>query len=109
MLLNFASSEIPATLFLICEQLAGMTDKDLGQHGIVAALTVEGAPVPVYNQGGVIGYNVLYSMASSSVAWDVTSLPLLTFDIAITTDGTPLTYPLQDPLTLNLEVTSVTF
>lgn len=63
---------------------------------------MEGAPVPVYNQGGVIGYNVLYTVENSSIAWDITGIPVLTFDISIVSVGTPLTYPLQDPLSLSV-------
>lgn len=39
-----------------------MTDKAGNSTKIVAVLTPEGAAVPVYNAGGVIGYNVAYKL-----------------------------------------------
>lgn len=46
-----------------------------------------GPAVPVYNEGGVIGWNVNYALTSGG-KYDVSTLPVLTFDIGMDTSKT---------------------
>lgn len=58
-------------------------------------MTPLGVPTPVYNQGGIVGYNAVYGLVGNQPNWDITGIPLLTLDISTAANGNPVPYPLN--------------
>lgn len=75
----------------------------------IAILIPSGPAVPVYNNGGVIGFNVAYKLIEQPSPIDISNLPQLTFNVATGKDSTPAVYPLAEPITLTLQITRVVF
>lgn len=76
---------------------------------VIAVLVPSGPAVPVYNAGGVIGYNVAYKLLEQPAPIDISTLPQLTFNIATGSNDTPATYPLAEPITFTAQITRVIF
>jgi hypothetical protein len=75
----------------------------------LAIMTPKGPPTTVVNGGGVIGYNIGYSLVGAIPPVEITSIPLLTFDISVENNGAPVEYPLAEPITLIVQITRVVF
>lgn len=71
-----------------------MSDKQGNSLKILAVLVPSGAAIPVYNSGGVIGYNVGYKMLGQPIAWDISNLPVLTWKVWVGEALEPAVYPI---------------
>jgi hypothetical protein len=65
-------------------------------HGVIGCFIIDTAPVPIYNVGGFTGYSVSYKLMDTQMQHDITGVPNLTFDLATSPSGAPLTYPLAE-------------
>ena len=81
MLLNYLGSELPQTLHIIIRELSGFYDQAGLQTHAVATLVPSSVPSAVYNQGGIVGYNIVYSLVGPTTSWDITGQTMLTFDL----------------------------
>jgi len=93
-LTNYATTEFPPALYLTCQELFGINTSD-GQTHIIGVLVPLGCAVPVFNAGGIIGYNMTYGLQKDDHQWDVTSINMLTFDISARITGESIAYPLN--------------
>jgi hypothetical protein len=94
-LTNYATTDFPAALYIACSPLTGFVSSSGAPTPIIGVLTPNGSAVPVYNAGGIIGYNMTYSLIDNQSQWDVSAINDLTFDISVNTSGAPITYPLN--------------
>ena len=62
---NYANTDFPAAIYVTCSQAQGMLLADGSQTRIIAVLVPASTPVPVYNSGGIIGYNQTYGLMST--------------------------------------------
>ena len=92
---NYANVDFPQCIYLICNQIQGFNNENNQSTHIIAVLAPLGAAVPVYNAGGIIGYNMTYGMVQGEIQYDITNVNDLTFDIAISPNGPALAYPLS--------------
>lgn len=52
-----------------------MNDKTGNLSHVVAVLAPDGPAIPVYNAGGVIGFNVSYKLIDQAAVVDISNLP----------------------------------
>jgi hypothetical protein len=64
-LLNYASNHYPSRINLICNEITPTKSKEGNPCHIIGVLTPCGAPTVINNNGGVIGYNIAYTLLGS--------------------------------------------
>lgn len=74
--------------------MGGYLDLNGNATHVVAVLIPDGPATPVYNGGGVIGYNVSYKLIDQANPFDISNLPQLTFNVATGKTRTPASYPI---------------
>ncbi len=50
---------------------------------VIGVLVPCGAPTAITNSGGIIGYNIAYSLLGAIPSMEITMLPMLTFDYTV--------------------------
>lgn len=75
-------------------EVGGYLDLNGAATHVVAVLVPDGGAIPVYNAGGVIGYNVAYKLIDQPTPIDISNLPQLTFNVSTGKDRIPAIYPI---------------
>lgn len=108
-LLNYASNQYPGKINIMCNEVYPTKDHTGALSRTIGALVPAGAPTTISNGGGVIGFNIGYSLMCTVNPVEITGIPLLTFDVSTNSDTTAASYPLAEPITFIVQITRVIF
>lgn len=89
--MNYPQNELPASFYLNCDEIDGFYDEGSNSTHVVASSSLHGGISSIVNTGGFMGFNATYEKTSEPIAWDLSTIQNLTFNVTV--PGSAVQYP----------------